>query len=97
MNFKFIEPALLEMDDAARYYNEQLSGLGVKFYYEVLSTIELIQLFPSSWNQCSPNTRKAILKAFPYSLIYVIDGETIVIIAIAHHHRKPEYWIDRIL
>jgi len=96
MNVIFIEPALLEMDDAVKYYNEQLDGLGRKFYREILETIDLIKLFPNSWSHCSPNTRKAIIKTFPHNLIYTIDKETIVIIAVAHHHRKPEYWIDRI-
>ena len=96
MNVKFIEPALLEMDDAIKYYNEQLDSLGNRFYSEVIATIALIQLFSDSWNQCSLNTRKAILKAFPYNLIYAMDSDTIVIIAVAHHHRKPDYWIDRI-
>lgn len=96
MNVIFIEPALIELDDAVRYYNEELGGLGNKFYDEVLITIGLIKLFPASWNQCSPNTRKAILKVFPFNIIYTIDKNIIVIIAIAHHHRKPEYWIDRI-
>ena len=96
MKVKFIEPSLLEMDDAVKYYNEQLDGLGKKFYNEIVITIGLVKLFPDSWNQCSPNTRKAIIKTFPYNLIYATDSETIVIIAVAHHHRKPEYWIDRI-
>ncbi len=77
MNVKFIEPALLELDDAIKYYNEELDGLGTRFYKEVLSTIELIKLFSDSWNKCSPNTRKAIVKTFPYNLIYAVDSKTI--------------------
>ena len=96
MNVKFIEPALLEMDDAVNYYDEQLNGSGSKFYNEVIAAIDIIKSFPTSWNQCSPNTRKAVIKIFPYSLIYAVDNKTIVIIAVAHHHRKPEYWIDRL-
>jgi mRNA-degrading endonuclease RelE of RelBE toxin-antitoxin system len=97
MNVKFIEPALLELDDAIKYYNEELDGLGARFYKEVLSTIELIKLFSDSWNKCSANTRKAIVKTFPYNLVYAVDGKTIVIISVAHHHREAEYWIDRII
>jgi len=33
---------------------------------------------------------------FPYSLIYGIDENTIVVIAIAHQHRQLRYWADRI-
>jgi len=97
MNVKFLEPALLEMDDAVKYYNEELAGLGGKFYRKILASINIIKLFPDSWNRCSLNTRKATITTFPYSLIYALDCETVVIIAVAHHHRKPEYWIDRMI
>jgi hypothetical protein len=33
---------------------------------------------------------------FPYGLIYSIDGDTVVIVAVAHLHRRPRFWIDRI-
>lgn len=37
-----------------------------------------------------------LIAHFPYALIYGIDQETIVVIAVAHHHREPRYWADRI-
>lgn len=39
--------------------------------------------------------RQAWVNRFPYSLLYGQDGEAIVIVAIAHLHREPHYWIDR--
>jgi hypothetical protein len=95
MRVIFIEPAAIELDDAVEYYNEQLSGLGERFFDEVLHTIDVIKSFPEGWSESSENTRKAVLISFPYTLVYAIDNDTVVIIAIAHHHRKPEYWIDR--
>ncbi len=97
MDIEFIEPATIELDDAIDYYNLQLQGLGKKFFEEVLQTINLISVFPEVWVKNSEYTRKAILKKFPYNLIYLNYNDMIYIIAVAHQHREPDYWIDRIL
>lgn len=40
--------------------------------------------------------RKCIVNKFPFNILYSIEGDYILVIAIAHHHRSPDYWIDRI-
>lgn len=46
MNVMLIPPADKELDDAIKYYNEQLEGLGDQFYNEFLRTINLIERTP---------------------------------------------------
>ena len=96
MHVEFLEPAARELVDAIDYYNCELPGLGQIFLEEVQRIIDLIQKYPLAWSTISRNTRKAILKKFPYGVIYYIESSTVYIIAIAHHHRIPRYWIDRI-
>jgi hypothetical protein len=95
MKVEFIEPALIELDDAIEYYNFQSCGLGNKFFDEVLLNINWIQKFPDAWPKYSEHTYKINLKKFPYSLIFSKKRNSIYIIAVAHHHRKPEYWVNR--
>ncbi len=97
MSVEFIEPAAIELDDAIEYYNVQAEGLGDKFLDEVLRTIELISLFPQAFTEGTKHTRKALLRKFPYYLIYTSMKEKLYIIAVAHNNREPEYWIDRIV
>jgi len=97
MNVEFIEPASIELDDAIEYYNLQSHGFGEKFLDEVLQTIDLIVLFPEAWSEVTKHTRKALLRKFPYNVIYTIHKKKIYILAIAHQHREPEYWIDRVI
>ena len=97
MVVEFTEPASIEIDDAISFYNYQERGFGKIFFEEVLQIIELISEFPELWPQNTANTRKATLKKFPYNLIYSAEKDMIYIIAVAHHHREPEYWIDRVL
>jgi plasmid stabilization system protein ParE len=96
MEVEFIEPALIELDDAIQYYNLQSSDVSDQFFDEVLSTIDLIIRFPEFWKKNTKYTSKAILKKFSYNLIYTVYNGKIYILSIAHQHREPEYWIDRI-
>ena len=96
MQIEFTEPAFIELDDAIEYYEFEFSGLGKKFLEEVLETLSLINKFPELFSKNSEHTRKAILRKFPYNLIYSILNDRIYIIAVAHQNRNPEYWLERI-
>jgi plasmid stabilization system protein ParE len=96
MQIEFTEPASIELDDAFEYYELQLPGLGKKFLNEMIETTEIISDFPELFSQNSKHTRKAVLRKFPYNLIYSIYKNKIFIIAVAHQNRAPEYWIDRV-
>jgi hypothetical protein len=36
-----------------------------------------------------------ILSRFPYKLLYSVETDCIYIIAVAHLHRAPDYWVER--
>ena len=52
--------------------------------------------YPYAGMQVEPEIRRFLFTRFPYSLVYGIDKETIVVIAVANQHREPSYWADRI-
>ncbi|MDY0082474.1 MAG: type II toxin-antitoxin system RelE/ParE family toxin [Ignavibacteriaceae bacterium] len=95
MQVRFLEPASIELDDAIEYYEIQLQGLGKKFLDEVLDSIALITQFPDLFPKNSEHTRKAVLRKFPFNIIYTLFNDNIYIIAVAHQNRQPEYWIKR--
>jgi len=37
-----------------------------------------------------------VLRKFPYSMFYIVEREVVVIVAVAHHKRRPGYWILRL-
>lgn len=41
------------------------------------------------------DVRKCPVNRFPYVLHYVLRADTVVIVAVSHQHRAPDYWIDR--
>ncbi len=50
---------------------------------------------PLRWHAVGTRHRMHLLRRFPYQIIYRLHGEAIVIIAVAHARRRPEYWKDR--
>ena len=96
MNIEFLPIAKTELDDAIEYYDLELPGLGIKFKKEVRSSLKRIAVFPKAWSMIRPDIRKCIMHKFPYNILYTVEENIILIIAIAHHHRNPEYWIERI-
>ena len=97
MKIKFLTLAKVELNDAAFYYNLELDGLGDKYKEEIKKSVLRIIKFPESWPLEKGNIRKYLLHKFPYKILYSIEHDCILIIAIAHQHRKPDYWIDRII
>ena len=97
MIIQWAHPASLELEEAVAWYEAQSPGLGDKFLGEIVIATTLITQFPTAWHPISKRARSHRLNRFPYSLIYTLAvTDSVVIVALAHQHRKPLYWRDRI-
>lgn len=95
MKIVFHEYAVNELNDAIDYYNLEVPGLGSVFKEEIRKSINRIKEYPESWPIMVKSIHKYLLHKFPYKVLYSIETDHIYIIAIAHQHRKPNYWIER--
>ena len=95
MRVVFSKFAKRELDDAIRYYEIELQGLGKRFREEVRMAAKRIAKYPEAWSVERGEIRKCLLHKFPYKLLYSVEQDHIFIIAVAHQHRKPDYWIER--
>ncbi|MBL1214721.1 MAG: type II toxin-antitoxin system RelE/ParE family toxin [Ignavibacteriae bacterium] len=95
MKVKFLEPAVIEYQEAIDFYKLQTEGLEKRFISEIDKSISIIQNYPESFPEYTNHTRKAVVNIFPYNLIYSVVNEDIIILAVAHQHRKPNYWTNR--
>ena len=96
MKIEFLEAAEIELDEAFKWYEAQQQNLGVQFLTEFDAAIRRISAYPKSYALLDNEVRRCLIKRFPYGVLYGIDTDTIVIIAIAHLHRKPNYWVTRL-
>ena len=96
MNVRVLEIAQRELDEAVSYYNGQVAGLGDVFLLEAVAAIERIRRFPDAWHPLGENVRRCRFRRFPYGLIYHADESGVLVVAVAHSHRRPDYWRDRL-
>ena|SRR5665647_714938 len=95
MKIEFFEAAQTELDQAFEWNETQQKDLGVQFLNEFDSAVRRITTYPESYILIEKNVRRCLVKRFPYGILYGIDTDKIIVIAVAHLHRKPDYWIDR--
>ena len=92
---KFLDLAQNELDDAFEYYESRQEKLGYKFIKEIIYSLELIKAYPNAWTKNSKQTRRCLVKTFPYGIIYQKTDDSILIVAIVNLHKKPNYWVER--
>ena len=94
--YRFLTPAEEEMTEAALFYEAASSQLGSDFLDDVQKAVERLREFPQAGEAITSNFRQTLLHRFPFSLIYTIEANVIVVIAVAHHGRRPGYWQSRV-
>jgi plasmid stabilization system protein ParE len=93
--YSFHPDADAELTEASLFYESRMAGLGKSFAVEVERTISLVRQFPDAGSLIGSARRRVLLAGFPYSIIYRLNQEAIVIVAVAHQRRRPGYWQRR--
>ncbi len=85
-----------EIRRAAAYYEEQRQYLGRELRLEVQAAVLRLQQNPRSYPVFDRHgTRRLVLHRFPFSLYFLELEASLWIAAMAHHKRRPGYWIGR--
>ena len=95
MKVLFYEAAQREFDEAIAHYEQQVPGLGERYRKAVKEALDRIKQFPEAYSPLSRRTRRCLVSGFPYGIIYQLKESEIMVVAVAHLHRKPEYWTRR--
>ena len=96
MRVKFHPEVETELTENTLFYETKVSGLGFRFINEIERYSALLSEHPEIGQVIDENIRHLVFEQFPYSFIYTIEPEYIWILAIAHHHKKPGYWRERL-
>lgn len=84
-----------ELREAVAYYNGQGPGLGFELAAEVKAAFGRIASFPDAWPAFSARTRRCIVNRFPFGVLYRLQDDVLLVIAIMHLRRDPKRWQDR--
>lgn len=92
----FLPAAEEEFLEAVARYEAERPGLGAEFVAEVERAVRRIISFPQYGSPYLVETRRIVLRRFPYSVVYWPDPEDLLVVAVAHQRRKPGYWRSRV-
>jgi toxin ParE2 len=96
MDIQYLPLARQEYLDAVEFYESQATGLGGDFILEVERAEQRIGDHPSVGSPYGADLRRVLLSRFPFWLVYLLESNHIVVIAIAHERRLPDYWQTRV-
>lgn len=96
MRVSFLSPALREIIEAIEYYEDHAPGLGRALDADLQHTLDSIMANPFIGSPVEDATRRALLKRFPYGVLYRPLQDRLLVVAFAHLKRRPRYWSDRV-
>ena len=97
MRYEFHSEALEEYREAAHWYGNREPNLALRFVGEVEDAIRRVLDEPTRWRAIEEDVRRCLTHVFPYAILYTIEPEFILIVAVMHCAREPEYWKARIV
>jgi plasmid stabilization system protein ParE len=95
MIFRFLPAAQAELLEGISYYSAIRPELGVRFEQAVARAVRSAVAHPDHGAPRSKNTRRWLVKGFPFGVIYRANDEEVVVVAVAHQRKQPEYWGER--
>lgn len=87
--------ALEEISEAAAWYEGRAAGLSAEFLRAVDAGLGSIERNPFQYPIVRSVLRRALLRRFPYSLIFGASDEEVVVVACAHWRQDPRRWYRR--
>jgi plasmid stabilization system protein ParE len=91
--YRFLTPAILEVEAASQFYETHRPNLGREFLDEIDDTIQRVLANPRAWKVLDGEIRRCRLRRFPYGIIYtLLKDDLVLIISVMHLHRHPSSW-----
>ena len=92
--------AAQELEEAAEWYEREIPGLGARLIDAFEHAIDLLRenlppLTSLPGEAAHRGAKRLLLHRFPFSVITIEQGDEFVVVALAHHARRPGYWKDR--
>jgi toxin ParE1/3/4 len=96
MNYVFYPEALTEYSEAVQYYySEQRSEVAQGFINAVEDAVYRIRESPDRYIAIDEDVRRCMTRKFPYGILYTVEQDYILILAVMHCSREPGYWKNR--
>ena len=91
----FRPEARQEALEAEAWYEERAPGLGLEFTRALGAALAAVQRTPEAFPRVSGDVRRAVLRRFPYGIVFARESDDLVVLAVHHHRRDPRRWLRR--
>jgi len=95
VNSQLTPEAELDIIEAVRWYDERDQKLGDDLLRHVYQCIASIEANPRRYPIVHRQMRRALVRRFPFQILYEIESAEVIIYAIYHSARDPEAWQRR--
>jgi toxin ParE1/3/4 len=92
---RFTEAASADLREARAFYGQKGRLARVGLNREMRRAVTLLREYPEAGKPAGRTAREFVIDIYPYSLIYYIEGDEVVVSALYHHSRDPKFWHDR--
>lgn len=96
MRVVLITEARADLFESADYYESREVGLGLRFREEIATVLQSASVLPLLWRERPEGFRRINCPVFTHYVAYVIRGNALVVVAVVHGHREPEFWQERL-
>ncbi len=93
---RLLRAAQADIRRGAGFYDEQAVGLGSEFVAEVGHALGLLEDHPELGAALRRGARKILVRRFPYLIIYRLSSDGVLILAVGHQRRHPDFWLKRL-
>jgi plasmid stabilization system protein ParE len=91
-----LDPAAKDVLEAIEYYESQAAGLSAALADDLDRALQVIAGAPGAGAPHSHDTRRVLLRRFPYGVVYRPLEDRVIVVAFAHLRRRPGHCSDRL-
>lgn len=84
-----------DLEEAYRWYEEQVPGLGTDFLLCFEEGLAKIERRPQGYPVVRKDIRRLLIRRFPYGIFYLVVEDSIIVLGVFHARRDPKQWAAR--
>lgn len=94
--YRFFQEAVDEIEHERSWYRQRSLTAESAFLRELDHALAAVANAPDRWPRYIASTRRYVLPTFPFSLVYFVEVDTVVVVSLASEVKRPGYWRERL-
>jgi len=94
---RYLPLAAADVREQVAYYDARAQGLGRRFLASLRDVEMLVQSHPEGLPEIEGGEiRAAVMRRFPFRVLYALRDDIVLIVAVAHTAREPHQFYGRV-